>query len=253
MSTGLRGARAVSTFGRRAHVHGDPVRGPHHVAPQNDAAVARATPLGPHSTSTFARAHRSASHGGSVRCARGARPLRPAVGCAQRRGHLDAVGDPRLPQPGRPHSRGHKPITTPNLSAKPRTGSGTGRSFIGFEVFALAAERGAPGARRAGARRLDRRRHHAERRRLHAAAGMRDCLDLHGMIDAVECLDCGDAATARCCRSACARPREWAARRAGALPAELRADGDAELTAAETAAFSVPSCAACGGARLGRR
>ena len=163
-------------------------------------------------------------------------------------------GIPDYRSPDGSYSRGHKPITHAEFVRKAENRQRYwARSFIGFEVFS----RSRPNAAHLALAELERGgwigggciTQNVDG--LHAAAGMRDCLDLHGRIDAVECLDCGDRSDRAVLQERLrAANREWAARRAGALPAELRADGDAELTAAETAAFSVPSCEACGGGTL---
>ncbi|MBW3620057.1 MAG: NAD-dependent protein deacetylase [Actinobacteria bacterium] len=81
---------------------------------------------------------------------------------------------------------------------------------------------------------------------LHTAAGSRDVIDLHGRLDAVVCLDCGDR-----------RPRlEVMLRldvvnpgfreRHGATGA-LRPDGDVALPDDAVARFRVVSCRRCGG------
>ncbi|MYS22346.1 NAD-dependent protein deacetylase, SIR2 family [Streptomyces sp. DvalAA-14] len=76
---------------------------------------------------------------------------------------------------------------------------------------------------------------------LHSAAGAPETIDLHGRLDRVVCLDCGD-------RSARARLDE---RLAHANPgfrditAATNADGDAELPAARTADFRIVACEAC--------
>lgn len=82
---------------------------------------------------------------------------------------------------------------------------------------------------------------------LHAAAGSPEVVDLHGRIDQVRCLDCGDrtprAALQR--RLLDANPR-WADRSARIAP-----DGDADLEAIAWADtfddFAVPACERCGG------
>ncbi len=77
---------------------------------------------------------------------------------------------------------------------------------------------------------------------LHAAAGSRRAIDLHGRIDAVRCLDCG----ARLERSALqARLLEcnpaWSHRVAQSAP-----DGDADLEGLDFSGFCVPACPRCG-------
>ena len=80
---------------------------------------------------------------------------------------------------------------------------------------------------------------------LHRAAGTRDVIDLHGRLDTVVCLDCGDR-----------RPRlEVALRldvvnpgfREGLGPSGERPDGDVVLTDDQVADFEVVACRRCGG------
>ncbi len=78
---------------------------------------------------------------------------------------------------------------------------------------------------------------------LHARAGHRDVVDLHGRIDRVACLGC-DARLPRAelqRRLADANPG-WAGLSAAAAP-----DGDADLEGRDFAAFRFPPCPACGG------
>jgi NAD-dependent SIR2 family protein deacetylase len=77
---------------------------------------------------------------------------------------------------------------------------------------------------------------------LHAAAGHRDLVELHGRIDQVVCLDCGDrSGRAELQERLVALNRTFAASGARVLP-----DGDVDLDA--TGTFVVAACAACGGA-----
>jgi NAD-dependent SIR2 family protein deacetylase len=80
---------------------------------------------------------------------------------------------------------------------------------------------------------------------LHADAGHREVIDLHGRIADVVCLDCGTIS-----------PRDLLAARLGALnpgfaeaagPAAERPDGDAELADDVIAGFRVAACSVCGG------
>ncbi len=83
---------------------------------------------------------------------------------------------------------------------------------------------------------------------LHTAAGQRSVIDLHGRIGEVECLDCGaHSSRAELQERLAATNAEWIAARAAstALPVEMRADGDSELSEAECASFRVPACEAC--------
>lgn len=78
---------------------------------------------------------------------------------------------------------------------------------------------------------------------LHQRAGSRDVIDLHGRLDRVVCLSCGDA-----------RPRtelqtrmitanqEWQPREAAVAP-----DGDADIDPAAVITFEPPHCTVCGG------
>ena len=78
---------------------------------------------------------------------------------------------------------------------------------------------------------------------LHQAAGSRNVIDLHGRIDVVRCLSCGQRAPRADVQTELERRNPAFAR----LDARVAPDGDAELDAAEFAAFDVPPCAACGG------
>jgi len=79
---------------------------------------------------------------------------------------------------------------------------------------------------------------------LHSAAGHRALIDLHGRIDTVVCLGC-----ARRTPRATLQER-LAALNPGFLDAAtvlVRPDGDAELGAADVAAFELAGCTSCGG------
>jgi len=80
---------------------------------------------------------------------------------------------------------------------------------------------------------------------LHADAGSREVIDLHGRIADVVCLDCGTVS-----------PRDLLAARLAALnpgfveaagAADERPDGDAELAEGVVAGFRVAACSVCGG------
>jgi hypothetical protein len=149
------------------------------------------------------------------------------------------------------YSRGHKPMMDSEFRA-----SGDSRrrywarSFVGFSMFQQAR----PNAAHAALARLQ----HSNLLPgaaltlvtqnvdgLHSAAGHEDVIDLHGRIDAVECVDCGVGS----CRSALQERLlhanvAWAAARESSpsssplidasLKSDLqRADGDADLSAAE--------------------
>ena len=78
---------------------------------------------------------------------------------------------------------------------------------------------------------------------LHEAAGSRNVVDLHGRLDAVRCMICGQRE----------RREDFQQRLLAANPAwtQLDAreapDGDADLDGRDFAAFEVPSCEYCGG------
>ncbi|MBY5269390.1 NAD-dependent protein deacetylase [Spiribacter salinus] len=80
---------------------------------------------------------------------------------------------------------------------------------------------------------------------LHQAAGSRSVLDLHGRLDRVECLDCGQVVprAEHQARLEAANPG-WAA---SARQVATAPDGDADLLDADYSHFAVPGCHACGG------
>jgi NAD-dependent SIR2 family protein deacetylase len=78
--------------------------------------------------------------------------------------------------------------------------------------------------------------------RLHQRAGSQNTIDLHGRLDRVVCLACGE-------KSERARMQERIISHNGTLPSpgELAPDGDADVPDAVIAGFTVPSCESCGG------
>lgn len=79
---------------------------------------------------------------------------------------------------------------------------------------------------------------------LHQRAGSREVIDLHGRLDGVVCLGCGDD-TPRAglqTRMEAANP-DWRPRTASTAP-----DGDADIDAEAVVRFVAPHCAICGGA-----
>lgn len=78
---------------------------------------------------------------------------------------------------------------------------------------------------------------------LHAAAGSRSVIDLHGRVDTVRCLQC-EARSPRMQLQAelLRRNPGWASLEAHAAP-----DGDADLEARDFSSFDIPGCALCGG------
>lgn len=79
--------------------------------------------------------------------------------------------------------------------------------------------------------------------RLHQAAGSTNVLDLHGRVDAVRCMACGERTPReRLQEELLARNPDWAD-----LDAHTAPDGDADLENVDFAKFSVPDCRRCGG------
>ena len=80
---------------------------------------------------------------------------------------------------------------------------------------------------------------------LHAAAGSRDVVELHGALARVRCLDCAEITSRHALqdRLLAANP-DWPAR---ARMATIAPDGDADLPDELVAGFDVAACSACGG------
>jgi NAD-dependent SIR2 family protein deacetylase len=79
--------------------------------------------------------------------------------------------------------------------------------------------------------------------RLHQRAGHRAVVDLHGRLDRVRCLGCG----AQVDRSSYQRELEADNPGYGRHIAEIRPDGDAEVSTRFMDGFRIPPCRACGG------
>lgn len=78
---------------------------------------------------------------------------------------------------------------------------------------------------------------------LHARAGQRAVIDLHGRIDAVACLDCAARfARAEIQQRLADEHPEWSALAAAAAP-----DGDADVEGLDLGGFRAPACPSCGG------
>ncbi len=79
--------------------------------------------------------------------------------------------------------------------------------------------------------------------RLHQAAGSSDVIDLHGRLDWVCCMACGERLPREQMQAELLRHNEsWAELDAHAAP-----DGDADLERRDFSDFRVPACPACGG------
>lgn len=118
------------------------------------------------------------------------------------------------------------------------------RSLIGWPMFVAAQ----PSAAHKALARLDRTGTVASLVTqnvdgLHQRAGSTHVIDLHGRLDAVTCLDCGNR-TARDAfqRRLVACNPDWAS-----LQARIAPDGDADLERRDFGAFEVPVCDICGG------
>jgi NAD-dependent SIR2 family protein deacetylase len=78
---------------------------------------------------------------------------------------------------------------------------------------------------------------------LHACAGQRTVIDLHGRIDQVICMDCGArAARAEVQRNLADANPDWTS-----LSAAIAPDGDADFEHADVSRFRTPVCSDCGG------
>lgn len=158
-------------------------------------------------------------------------------------------GIPDYRSPNGSYSRGHKPIQHMEFvrSEKSRQRYWT-RSFVGWQYFSRAEPNAAHLA-------LAEMEAHAFADNLitqnvdglHSEAGSQSVLDLHGRIDLVECLSCGDISRRDVHQERLrdANP-EFAASLEPLLPTELRADGDMELDDRAAESFQIPSCARCG-------
>lgn len=78
---------------------------------------------------------------------------------------------------------------------------------------------------------------------LHQAAGSRRVIDLHGRLDQVVCMECGDLQPrAEFQQRLAATNPDWLQYQAATAP-----DGDADLDGHDFSGFSVPACVCCGG------
>ncbi|MGN6090999.1 MAG: NAD-dependent protein deacetylase [Luteibacter jiangsuensis] len=78
---------------------------------------------------------------------------------------------------------------------------------------------------------------------LHEAAGSHNVVDLHGRLDRVRCMQCGDIST----RDAMQRRLQDANPTWMALQATIAPDGDADLDGVDFSSFEIPPCTVCGG------
>jgi len=79
--------------------------------------------------------------------------------------------------------------------------------------------------------------------RLHQSAGHQQVIDLHGRLDLVRCMGCGEKMPRNAFQHTLGRMNaEWLALDAADAP-----DGDADLEHADFMSFAVPACESCGG------
>jgi NAD-dependent deacetylase sirtuin 4 len=161
-----------------------------------------------------------------------------------------ASGIPDYRSPNGSYSRGHRPIQhaefVRSLAARRRYWS---RSFVGWQYFSraqpnvahlcVAAMQAEGLVQQVITQNVD---------GLHSAAGSSHVLDLHGRIDKVECLECGDVSPRANLQTRLGDANaQWAADiESLGLPTELRADGDSEIEV-DLDHFSVPDCLCCSG------
>jgi len=79
--------------------------------------------------------------------------------------------------------------------------------------------------------------------RLHQRAGSSRVVDLHGRLDRVICLDCSSYSQ----REAMQQRLQHSNPHLSGLAADIRPDGDADLSAEQVASVTVPTCDVCGG------
>jgi NAD-dependent SIR2 family protein deacetylase len=78
---------------------------------------------------------------------------------------------------------------------------------------------------------------------LHAKAGSRDVIDLHGRLETVRCMSCGHTLPrAELQQQLLAGNPEWAE-----IEGRVAPDGDVDIEGRDFSAFVVPDCAQCGG------
>jgi NAD-dependent SIR2 family protein deacetylase len=78
---------------------------------------------------------------------------------------------------------------------------------------------------------------------LHEAAGSLNVVDLHGRLDRVRCMQCGDITRRDAMQARLERANpDWLS-----LHASIAPDGDADLDGVDFSRFTVPPCTVCGG------
>ena len=118
------------------------------------------------------------------------------------------------------------------------------RSSVGWPAFSAArpaaAHRALARLQRAGAAR------HLVTQNvdgLHSEAGHEDVIDLHGRLDRVTCLGCGEITARDALQHRLLEANPWLA----GLSAAHAPDGDADLELADVERLDVPACGSCGG------
>eukprot|EP00962_Isochrysis_galbana_P059677 scaffold33388_cov122-Isochrysis_galbana.AAC.9 len=162
-------------------------------------------------------------------------------------------GIPDYRSPNGSYSKGHKPMQHGEfVNSEAARRRYWARSYVGFGFFSRAR----PNAAHVAAAALQARSLLAggvvtqNVDGLHQAAGSVGVVDLHGRIDIIECLGCGEASSRVRLQERLAQLNgQWLSRfglSGVATAAAARADGDAEVTSEACASFEVPHCEACG-------
>ena len=161
-------------------------------------------------------------------------------------------GIPDYRSPSGSYSRGHKPMMHNEFVTSARARQRYwARSLAGYEYFsrarpnaghaALAGLQGLGVVDSIITQNVD---------GLHDAAGSNDVLELHGSIEKVECLACGERSTRSALQERLrADNADWLreTRLLSTGLTEMRADGDSAISDAIISGLRVPCCASCGG------
>ncbi|EKX35798.1 hypothetical protein GUITHDRAFT_118073 [Guillardia theta CCMP2712] len=160
-------------------------------------------------------------------------------------------GIPDYRSPNGSYSKGHKPIMhnrfMTSVNSRRRYWA---RSFFGWQPLARAR----PNLGHVALQRLEGMKvfDHIVTQNvdgLHQKAGSVKVLDLHGRNDIVRCMSCGNRMSRQEFHDHHLEPanREWLSHHDHYFTAEMRADGDVNLTNSDFEDFHVPECKECGG------
>ena len=165
--------------------------------------------------------------GSSLSAGPAAAPLRafPIIATTRASGSATAGDDPGVPHAGRglPALLGRAYAGWPRLTAA--APSAAHRAFAAWEAAGTLCQ--------LVTQNVD---------RLHQRAGSRAVIDLHGRLDVVVCLSCGDRTSRAAVQEAMA-----AANPAWRAEAVTAPDGDADIADAVIESFAAPRCERCGG------